>query len=217
MSVEWCSTETEGRVQEILPQHVEQLLCCCSQLHKTDMECPADALSKDVPSLQNLHACPCFPSALNGDPAEILEWALGNEEGLRDNKVLLRAKVASFIKKAVAGVEVMVVDPATMTATDAFFLIDRRLSVCSLRAKGDVSAKALGQDFNMLDVMSVYKGRDVAERVPRLASVAKFCIGIDMLSMQKRIFFLFDDAIDKDEFYTSFKILRLSAELADAF
>jgi len=121
--------------------------------------------------------------------------------------VMLRAKVASFIKKAFAGVEVMVVDPETRTATDAFFLINCRLSVCSLKVK---------QDFNMLDVTSVYKGRDVSERVPALASVAKFCVGMDMSSMQKRLFFLFDDATDKDEFYTSFRILRLSAEFGNA-
>jgi len=215
MSEVWCGTEAEGRMQELLlPQHVEQLLCCCSRSHTVNTECPTDALSKLWPSFQEQEACPYSPSARNAKTAQTLEWTLSSSEGMGDKRVMLRAKVASFIKKAVAGVEVMVVDPETRTATDAFFLIDCRLSVCSLKVKQERSALALV--FNMLDVTSVYKGRDVSERMPALASVAKFCVGMDMSSMQKRLFFLFDDATDKDEFYTSFRILRLSAEFGNA-
>jgi len=214
----WCSDTVEGKTQEILlPRHVEQLLCCSSRSYTVDAECHTDAFSGVLSLFQQQDTCPCSRSAHKGHPANVLAWTLSSEEGMNEKKIMLRAKVASFIKKAVTGVEVMVVDPETLKAFDAFFLIDRRLAVCSLKAKNEVSAgSALGQDFNVLDVVSVYKGRDVAERVPALASVAKFCVGMDMLSMQKRVFFLFDDAIDKDEFFTSFKILRLSAELANA-
>jgi len=137
-------------------------------------------------------------------------------EDAGDKKAKLYATVATFVKKAVAGFEVEIVNPETLTVTTSFFLMDRRLTTFSLKAKSEMPAAQVQQDYNITDVLSVYRLQDAAGRAPALADMAKFCVGMDIVSVSKRVFFLFDHAVDEDEFFTSIKILRLSMKVCKA-
>lgn len=137
-------------------------------------------------------------------------------EDAGEKKAKLYATVAAFVKKAVAGFEVEVVDPETFTVTESFFLMDSRLTMFSLKAKSEMPAGQVQQDYNITDILSVYRRQDVAGRAFALAGMAKFCVGMDIVSVSKRVFFLFDSVVDEDEFFTSIKILRMSMTVSKA-
>jgi len=168
--------------------------------------------AKGLPIFQDREICPPSPAARVG--ARMSEQEQEDEERPIKHKTKLDTVVATFVKRAIVGFSIRLVDPETLTVTPSFFLMDRRLTVFSLKAKGDMVPKSsLVQDYDIKDVMSLYKGRDVAARAPALASLCKLCVGMDLASKYARIFFLFDEAVDKEDFFLNFKILRLSMEI----
>jgi len=198
-------------MQDMGFQPLEQLFCCCSSSRTTNTECAPQVFAKGLPLLQDEEICPSPPAA-RVEAAR--RSAQEQEDEERKQVAKLSTVVATFVKKAIAGFSVRLVDPETLTVTSSFFLMDRRLTVFSLKAHDEETAESLPvQDYDIKDVMSLYKGRDVAARAPALASLSQLCVGMDLVSKYTRIFFLFNESIDKDNFFVNFKILRLSVEI----
>jgi len=175
-------------------------------------------LARGLPLLHDMEIFPSSPRAnvCEAGKAESRHDQQQLVEDAGETKAKLYATVAGFVKKAIAGFEVEVMDPETLTVTESFFLMDRRLTTFSLKAKSDMPAAQGQQDYNITDIRSVYRRQDVAGRTFALAGMAKLFVGMDIVSVGKRLFFLFDDAADEDEFFTSVKILRLSMEVSKA-
>lgn|ERR1719433_322211 len=206
------NVKIEASVQDMGLQPLEQLFCCCSSSRTGNIVCSTRMFTKGLPVFRDREICPPSPAARVG--ARMIEEEQEDEECPIRHKTKLDTVVATFVKRAIVGFSVRLVDPETLTVTPSFFLMDRQLTVFSLKAKGDMVPKSsLVQDYDIKDVMSLYKGRDVAARAPALARLSKLCVGMDLVSKYARIFFLFDDAVDKDDFFLNFKILRLSMEI----
>jgi hypothetical protein len=219
MSKEWCNGKLETDIHDMPLKQIEQLICCCSNSRNAHAECPVKPLVWSLPLLQDGEMYPESPRAdvCEADEAENRqEQEQQIVEDAGEKKKKLHATVAAFVKKAVAGFEVEVVDPETFTVTESFFLMDSRLTMFSLKAKSEIPAAQVQQDYNITDILSVYRRQDVAGRAFELAGMAKFCVGMDIVSVSKRVFFLFDSAVDEDEFFTSIKILRLSMIVSKA-
>jgi len=125
----------------------------------------------------------------------------------------LRSVVRSFAKEVVSGLLVVLVNPKTATKTQFLLQMDKYLTVFSLRGKNGPQLEPSTQDVNIRDVKSIYKGPGVAQRVPALAGISTHCVGLDAGKPDKSFFFYFDDPIDVNKFYASFKILRISVDM----
>jgi len=205
------NVKIEASMQGMGLQPLEQLFCCCSSSRTANIECSSRMFAKGLPLFLDGEICQSSPAARVG--ARKSEQEREDEERSTKHVTKLKSVVATFVRKAIVGFSVRLVDPETLTVKPAFFLMDRRLTVFSLKARGEMVPKSSPvQDYDIKDVISLYKGRDVAARTPSLASISKLCVGMDIVSKYTRIFFLFDEAIDKDDFFLNFKILRLSME-----
>lgn len=89
----------------------------------------------------------------------------------------------------------------------------RYLTVFSLKPKDGSTADSAVQDFNIRDLTKIYKGPEVLMSAPSLGAAAQQCIGLDTNRADRRLLFHFDEAIERDKFYTCLKILRMSVDI----
>jgi hypothetical protein len=131
-------------------------------------------------------------------------------------KTRLQRLLKDFAKEAVAGIVVSLVNPRTGRMPPYFLQMDRHLSLLSLRPKDGSTADAQVQDFRVTDIASIYKGHEVFVRAPAIGKEAVGCVGLDMNAADCSLIFHFDDAYDRDKFYTSMQVLTLSAGIQQA-
>jgi len=212
MSETWCSVKMEADMHDMPLQHLEQVLCCCSNSRNPHAECPVKPLARGLPLLQDREICPSTPRANDGASEAGSSCEQEQLVDAGEEKARLYATVAAFVKKAVVGFEVQVMHPETATVAQAYFLMDSRLTTFSLRAKHEMTAAQVQQDYNITDIQSVYRRPDVAGQAPAIAG----CVGMNISSVWKHVFFLFDNVVEQDEFFTSMKILRLSMQVDKA-
>jgi len=129
-------------------------------------------------------------------------------------KARLQRLVKDFAKEAVTGIAVSLVNPETARLYPHFFQMDRYLTVFSLKPKDGSTAASSVQDFNVKDLTSIYKGADVSLKAPSLSTIASLCVGLDTNRADRRLFFHFDEALERDKFYTCLKILRMSVDIS---
>mmetsp|Transcript_27941 Transcript_27941/g.63202 ORF Transcript_27941/g.63202 Transcript_27941/m.63202 type:complete len:226 (-) Transcript_27941:86-763(-) len=138
---------------------------------------------------------------------------MSTEEKEREKSRLQRL-VKDFAKEAVTGIAVNLVNPETARFYPHFFQMDRYLTVFSLKPKDGSTAESSVQDFNVKDLAAIYKGAEVVMKAPSLGSMAALCVGLDTNRADRRLFFHFDEAIERDKFYTCLKILRMSVDIS---
>lgn len=126
-------------------------------------------------------------------------------------KTRLQRLLKDFAKEAVAGIVVSLVNPRTGRMPPYLLQMDRHLSLLSLKPKDGSTADAQVQDFKVADIASIYKGHEVFVRAPAIGKEAVGCVGLDMNAADCSLIFHFDDAYDRDKFYTSMQVLTLSA------
>lgn len=126
----------------------------------------------------------------------------------------LHQLVKDFAKEAIRGIAVSLVHPETSRRSAHFFQMDRYLTVFSLKPKDGSTAQAPVQDFNVKDLTHIYKGMEVCMKAPRLGTAAALCVGLDTNRADQRLFFYFDEALERDRFYTCLKILRMSVDIS---
>merc|ERR1712150_229628 len=92
--------------------------------------------------------------------------------------------------------------------SQATMLMDKYLYTLTLRSvPGD-------RCFCMRDMSAMYKGPDFVRKVPSLAHLASCCVGLEFASGPSEVNFRFKDVQERDHFYTCFKILRMSVDIA---
>mmetsp|Transcript_118059 Transcript_118059/g.252201 ORF Transcript_118059/g.252201 Transcript_118059/m.252201 type:complete len:227 (+) Transcript_118059:129-809(+) len=130
-------------------------------------------------------------------------------------KARLQRLVKDFAKEAVTGIAVSLVNPETTRSSPYFFQMDRYLTVFSLKPKDGSTAESSVQDFNVKDLTSIYKGSELSVKAPSLGEgkLAGHCVGLDTNRADRRLFFHFDESLDRDKFYTCLKILRMSVDI----
>merc|ERR1712151_39471 len=135
------------------------------------------------------------------------------EEREREKSRLQRL-LKDFAKECVAGILVNLINLKTGSRPPYIFQMDRRLAVFSLRPKDGSFAECLVENFTMKDVVTIIKGQEVAEMAPYLGDDAQDCIGLEIDSAQHSpLIFHFDDTYERDRFYTSLQVLRLSLDI----
>lgn len=138
------------------------------------------------------------------------DMSITEKEG---EKLRLQRLLKDFAKEAVAGITVNMVNFMTGTTSPYFFQMDRNLTVFSLLPKDGATAESSVEDFDMKDVLSIYKGRQVSIKAPCLGNEAASCVAIDTKRADRRIIFHFGDSYERDRFHTCLHILRMSIDI----
>jgi len=131
-------------------------------------------------------------------------------------KQRLQRLLKDFAKECVAGVPVNLVNTRTGRMPPYFFQMDRRLATFSLRPSDGSSVESVVEEFLLRDAEAIYKGQEVCNRLPFLGLDAASCVGIDMGGAQRGIRSLtlhFDDTYERDKFYTSLQVLKMSVDI----
>jgi hypothetical protein len=128
-------------------------------------------------------------------------------------KAKLQRLVKDFAKEAVTGIAVHLLSAETARKSPHFFQMDRHLTVFSIRPKDGSTAETAVQDFDVRDLTAIYKGADVAAKCPSLGVCAGYCVGLDTIRADRSLFIYFEDAYERDKFYTCLKILRMSVDI----
>lgn len=138
--------------------------------------------------------------------------SMSPEEKERE-KSRLQKLVKDFAKEVVSGILVNLVNPATASQSPHFFQMDRHLTVFSLKPKDGATAEVAVQDYSVKDLTKIYKGPEVLMNCPSLGVLAQHCVAFDTNRADRRLIFVFDEALERDKFYTCLKILRMSVDI----
>jgi len=128
-------------------------------------------------------------------------------------KTRLQKLLKDFAKACVAGISVNVVNSRTGGMPPFIFQMDRRLSSFSLQPGDGGAVDTVAQDFGLQEVVNVYKGQEVCRRAPFLGLSAASCVGIDMCDPQNSLMLHFDDAYERDKFYTCLQVMKMSVDI----
>lgn len=132
-------------------------------------------------------------------------------------KIRLQRLLKDFAKECVAGVPINLVNTRIGRLQPYFFQMDRRLAFFSLRPSDGYSFENVVEEFSLREVETIFKGEEVFNRAPFLGLDAGSCVGIDMIDGSKRSLVLhFDDAYERDKFYTSLQVLKMSIDIQQA-
>lgn len=222
----WCSAEADGDSEEqfglycCTPSHHGE--CTIGPLSDSPGSTPSASSPMDTGSPRLLRGqqdhysrtkLPQGISAASGTARSSSGASSVSPEARELEKARLQRLVRGFAKDAVTGLAVVLVNPDTARKLPFFFQMDRYLTVFSLKPKDGALQESSVQDFNVKDVTEIYKGPDVAVKVPALGNMATFCVGLDTNRADRRIFFYFEEAASRDKFYTCLKILRMSVDI----
>mmetsp|Transcript_8840 Transcript_8840/g.27198 ORF Transcript_8840/g.27198 Transcript_8840/m.27198 type:complete len:273 (-) Transcript_8840:156-974(-) len=137
---------------------------------------------------------------------------MASEEREREKQRLQRL-LKDFAKESMAGIPVNLVNPRTGRMPPYVFQMDRHLTVFSLKPKDGSAVESLVEDFKLRDIVSIYKGHGVSIRAPRLGGDAAECVGLDVRPAERSLLLHFDDTYERDRFYTSLQLLKMSADI----
>lgn len=151
------------------------------------------------------------PSSVRSNGSAGSTMSTGEKER---EKARLQRLVKDFAKEAVTGIAVNLLNEETTRKTPHFFQMDRYLTVFSLKPKDGSTGCSSVQDFNVKDLITVYKGGEIAVNAPSLSGMTSCCVGIDTNRNGHRLFLQFDDNYERDKFYTCLNILRMSIEIS---
>eukprot|EP00928_Gymnodinium_smaydae_P028411 TRINITY_DN21678_c0_g3_i1.p1 TRINITY_DN21678_c0_g3~~TRINITY_DN21678_c0_g3_i1.p1 ORF type:complete len:222 (+),score=60.29 TRINITY_DN21678_c0_g3_i1:66-731(+) len=122
-------------------------------------------------------------------------------------KAKLQEAMRDFKASVLRGMPVLVVDAPSQQASEGLFLMDRSLRSLTLRLPSEEE-----RSFALVSVTAVFKGKELAARLPDHSSLAERCVVVEFQAVKERICFQFQDDAEKDHFYKCMKILRLSAD-----
>eukprot|EP00931_Biecheleriopsis_adriatica_P095321 TRINITY_DN68941_c0_g1_i1.p1 TRINITY_DN68941_c0_g1~~TRINITY_DN68941_c0_g1_i1.p1 ORF type:complete len:218 (+),score=50.79 TRINITY_DN68941_c0_g1_i1:80-733(+) len=216
---------------------MDRFLCCCVNSSSnaenvnlgSDILGPVNSFPEALPLSTSTPKFPKDPQAvdtvddmkeagsggMNTARSNMSANSMSPEEKERE-KGRLQRLVKEFAKEAVTGIAVNLMNPETARASPHFFQMDRYLTVFSLKPKDGSTAESAVQDFNVKDLSKIYKGRDVLISAPSLGDAAQFCVAMDTNRADRRLYFHFDEPVERDKFYTCLKILRMSVDINQA-
>eukprot|EP00747_Dinoflagellata_sp_TGD_P169744 gnl/TRDRNA2_/TRDRNA2_199553_c0_seq1.p1 gnl/TRDRNA2_/TRDRNA2_199553_c0~~gnl/TRDRNA2_/TRDRNA2_199553_c0_seq1.p1 ORF type:complete len:235 (+),score=33.22 gnl/TRDRNA2_/TRDRNA2_199553_c0_seq1:302-1006(+) len=139
-------------------------------------------------------------------------------------KARLQEIVKDFMRQAVSGIKVRLIDCTTAKVTSHLFQVDKYLTTITVTPSSETEADSKPpavatlddgtKRFNLKDLNSIYKGQDVMFKAPSLGPFAQVVMGIDTDGPEGvRLYFHFQDSVERDQFYTCLKILRMSADV----
>mmetsp|Transcript_7512 Transcript_7512/g.12060 ORF Transcript_7512/g.12060 Transcript_7512/m.12060 type:complete len:241 (+) Transcript_7512:120-842(+) len=137
-------------------------------------------------------------------------------------KARLQVIVTEFKQTAVRGISVALVDPDTLVISKNVFSMDKLLYKVCLEPSAEAASRerdgaSLARTYAMEDFESIYKEPMLAEKAPKLAPMAKRCLGVDFVhkpsEAPKSLYFYFASESERDKFYTCLKILHMSATI----
>lgn len=132
----------------------------------------------------------------------------------RAEKARLQQWVKDFAREVVSGIDMGLMSPWTCLSAPYSFLMDRSLATFVLKPMDGSSVFGTAVYECLLeDVTFIYKGTDVATRIPTLGNYASFCVAIETRP-DCRYILHFDDQESRDRFYTCLRLLRLSLDVA---
>mmetsp|Transcript_104203 Transcript_104203/g.261295 ORF Transcript_104203/g.261295 Transcript_104203/m.261295 type:complete len:214 (-) Transcript_104203:22-663(-) len=201
-------------------QALASFACCCTpadegtHVHLVDTTNAAESNSEYhlAGSLQRT-AEPNFKGRLSEVSSSSKAGPGGRPQGSRSKemeKVRLQEIVKEFSKEAMTGIRVNLISAETSELFDTTLLMDRYLYTLTLRPAGGAERR-----HNMKDLSSIYKGPDFTQKIPSLAHLAPHCVGLDFSGGPPTLFH-FNDPVQRDQFYTCLKILRMSVDINNA-
>mmetsp|Transcript_75023 Transcript_75023/g.188860 ORF Transcript_75023/g.188860 Transcript_75023/m.188860 type:complete len:217 (+) Transcript_75023:154-804(+) len=204
-------------------QGLVSFACCCTPteegtpVHLVDTAIATEGNNEShlAGSLQR-SAEPHFKSGQLSDPSSSSKVVLGgNPHAARSKemeKVRLQEIVREFSKEAMTGIGVKLINAETSELYDTTLLMDKYLCTLTLRLSGGAERR-----YNMKDLNSIYKGPDFTQKVPNLAHFSPNCVGVEFSGVEEpKTLFHFKDAVQRDQFYTCLKILRMSVDINHA-
>eukprot|EP00929_Paragymnodinium_shiwhaense_P099409 TRINITY_DN61040_c0_g1_i1.p1 TRINITY_DN61040_c0_g1~~TRINITY_DN61040_c0_g1_i1.p1 ORF type:complete len:264 (+),score=53.70 TRINITY_DN61040_c0_g1_i1:49-840(+) len=153
---------------------------------------------------------PRAPESARSTQSAASETDMPHEEREKE-KTRLQRMLKEFAKEVVAGIPVNLVNSHHPGLVAPCVLqMDKHLQMFSLRLKDGSVADSTSLDFRMADVDSVFKGQEVARRAAFLGSNVAGCVGMNVIPPERSFILYFDDAYERDRFYTSMQVLVLS-------
>jgi len=189
------------------------MMCCCApntEEGKAIVDNSAELTEQThhmAAALQH-SAKPNFPAPVRTPRADALSPR--SQRNKESEKVRLQEIVRDFSRKAIAGMIVHVISAETAEITQWMLWMDKYLYTLTLIA-GSSEDNREEQRFKMKDMSAIYKGPDFMRRVPSLSHMATYCVGVEFANSS--VNFHFKDTIDRDQFYTCLKILRMSVDI----
>ncbi|CAE8595140.1 unnamed protein product [Polarella glacialis] len=220
---------------------MDRFLCCCVSSHSANAENAAGGeilgyeMPQDKAAFPSSSSKPQFLVPMQQDPHTEVPGGLSpgeaaggmntarstasagssmSPEEKEREKARLQRLVKEFAKEAVTGIAVSLVSQDSGVQSPYFFQMDRYLTVFSLKPKDGSTADSAVQDFNVKDLSKVYKGHEILMCAPSLGAVASLCVGLNTNRADRRLFFYFDEPLERDKFYTCLKILRMSVDIS---
>eukprot|EP00397_Hematodinium_sp_SG-2012_P044418 GEMP01049611.1.p1 GENE.GEMP01049611.1~~GEMP01049611.1.p1 ORF type:complete len:241 (+),score=46.28 GEMP01049611.1:140-862(+) len=126
----------------------------------------------------------------------------------------LNAQLEQFKTKAFAGMPVEVVNIENGRLNEYVFCFDRYFTVFSLKPRVDKRFNAKVRDFNLKNVVAVY--RNCTHQLSTIdAKVTAKCVVVELNRADQRLYFYFDVPTEQTEFYQCLRICSMSVNLRD--
>ncbi|CAE7566631.1 AKR1 [Symbiodinium natans] len=132
--------------------------------------------------------------------------------GQNAEKARLQQAVKLFAKEAMQGMVVQLIDEDTGGISSATLVMDRSLRNLKLDEADEGS-----RDYRMQDMSAIFRDSEFQQVVPGLAHLAPRCLAVDFSKETDfRLCFQFEDADQRDNFYSCLKILRMSLDASSS-
>lgn len=192
------------------------LMCCCAP-NKEEGTAIVDAsgeLTEQMHMAASLQhtSKPNFPAPVRSSRAE--SGAVSPRSRTKESeKVRLQEIVRDFSRQATSsGISVHIVSAESAEVSQTLLTMDKYLHELTLKTHEERQQEQCEERcFNMKDMSAIHKGPDFTRRVPSLAHMAAYCVGVEFVN--ENVNFHFKDTIDRDQFYTCLKILRMSVDI----
>eukprot|EP00931_Biecheleriopsis_adriatica_P065506 TRINITY_DN40025_c0_g1_i1.p1 TRINITY_DN40025_c0_g1~~TRINITY_DN40025_c0_g1_i1.p1 ORF type:complete len:245 (+),score=38.04 TRINITY_DN40025_c0_g1_i1:118-852(+) len=128
-------------------------------------------------------------------------------------KAKLQQLVREFAKAAINGLRVETISEETGKISDTWLYMDRYLY--TMRFLNCSSGE--DRQYVMKDMIAMFKGQEFEQVVPSLADRGLNCLAMDFsVDNDFRVCLHFQDADQRDQFYTCMKIFRMSVDMSSA-
>ncbi|CAK9072680.1 unnamed protein product [Durusdinium trenchii] len=125
-------------------------------------------------------------------------------------KVRLQMAVRSFVKEAMTGMPVELLEEDSGHVVIATFYLDRTLKRVSLKLPEE------HRYYRMQDMIAIFRDKEFTNLVPSLAHLSPRCLAVDFCTERDfRLCFQFQDSDVRDNFYSCLKILRMSLDAGE--
>mmetsp|Transcript_24471 Transcript_24471/g.44901 ORF Transcript_24471/g.44901 Transcript_24471/m.44901 type:complete len:213 (+) Transcript_24471:48-686(+) len=133
-------------------------------------------------------------------------------KALLAEKARLQKQVKDFAQNLSKGIAVEVCDSEGTEHAPHILTLDRQTAVCTLRPLNPKTGRiARDLSFNVKDIRGVLKKSDAICAGPH----AKSCVGLQLAEQEngRALLFFFEIPQEQDDFYTCFKIFRISLDM----